>query len=235
MNILEDVATKLQAWRGVYPGSVNPTSPYRQILDARAGSKSNVDGNGLIGNHTLQLAWVVLVCSFGMEHQVNHTFPAKLQAKLAHPAIKVILQKMRNLSLDSVQLANIKDDTSVLYETLSARGQQGLSYNGARFCVGATKTMNFLFPELCVMLDKYVAKAVHLYPDHNDFKAYWLALQMCQDELKAWQKSHGSLDSLVAFDSPPPSTVIRVFDKCATVMEHPKPNRLYRALKADNT
>jgi len=228
-DILEDAATKLQAWRDCYPDSIDPNSLYRQILDARSSSMSNVGGNGLVGNRTLQLIWVALVCRFGMEKQVNHTFPAKLQAKLAHPAIKAILQKIRNLSLDSVKLADIKDDTSVLYNTLSAKGPQGLSYVGDHFCVGATKTMNFLFPELYVMLDKWVAKIVHLYPDHNNFEAYWLSLQRCQDELRAWHKAHGSLGSLVALDSPPPSTAIRVFDKCATVMKNPKPNRFYQS------
>jgi len=232
-SILEDADTKLQAWRDCYRsgGGGDPNSPYRQILNARAGGKSNVDANGLVGIRRLGLIWKVLMCHFGMEHQVDHTFPAKLQAKLADPAIMALLQEMRDLSLDSVNLAGMKDDTCVLYSTLSTPGPQGLSYRGDRFCVGATKTMNFIFPELYVMLDECVAKAVDLYPHHNKFEAYWSALLKCQGELKAWHEAHGSLDSLVALDSPPPSTAIRVFDKCATVMENPKPNRFYRFMK----
>ena len=62
---------------------------------------------------------------------------------------------------------------------------------------------------------------------YNNFEHYWKALTCCCKELKEWRNILGSVDSLVELDVPSPSTPIRVFDKCATVMGNPKVKKFY--------
>lgn len=219
LRILEDAETKLEAWRRHYPNAGDSNSPsYRRILEARGSDSSNVDANGHVTEQTLQLIKEVLRDKFDMYHQVGDTFPQKLSKKLQDARVKAILIRIRNLSICSTSLEDLKPDTDELYASLSAPGPSGLSFRSDHFCVGATKTMNFLFPELFVMLDRCVAKALCLNP-YNKFSVYWSVLRLCHDDLEEWRNIRGSLDSLVALDVPP-TTSVRIFDKCATVMGH---------------
>ncbi len=219
----------MKAWYKCYPNAGDPNSPYRRILKARGPAKSNVNANGHVTGQTQQLIKEVLRDHFDMAYQVNDTFPQKLSKKLQDAKVKAILIKICNLTICETDLEGLKPDIAVLYHQLSAPGSDGLSFRGDRFCVGATKTMHFLFPELFVMLDKWVAKALCL-NRYNSFSAYWSALRLCHDDLEEWRNTLGSLHSLVALDVPP-TTPTRVFDKCATVMGCPKLKKIYEALR----
>jgi hypothetical protein len=121
------------------------------------------------------------------------------------------------------------DEARLLYDELSAPGQGRLSREDKKFCVGATKVINFLFPALLVMLDRYAAKGLGLGP-YNNFEAYWKAEKCCHEELQEWGKAQGRIDGLIALDHPAPSTPTRIFDKCALVMGYPPLTAVYRTL-----
>ena len=59
-----------------------------------------------------------------------------------------------------------------LYEAFAASGVDSLSKREDHFWVGATKTLNFMFPELFVMVDSNIRKAFHKGPDMY-FPNYW--------------------------------------------------------------
>jgi hypothetical protein len=220
MLILEDIKTKLEAWNHCYPDEKNPNSPYRCILKARGSGNSNVNVSGHVTQKNLDLIKTVLRDHFGMDYQVDDSFPSKLNKKLQEDGIKAILKRFRNLRIYTTDLKSIKSDTAELYRKLSASGSDGLSFRDDHFYVGATKTMNFLFPELFIIIDKWVAQALNLY-SYNNFESYWSTLERCYNEIKKWCEINGDVSNLIALDYPP-STPIRIFDKCTTVMGNPK-------------
>jgi hypothetical protein len=48
--------------------------------------------------------------------------------------------------------------------------------------------MNFLYPELFVLMDSLVLKGLGL-NGIPDFQNYWSIMATCHDELQEWQKS----------------------------------------------
>jgi len=88
----------------------------------------------------------------------------------------------------------------------------------SRSCVGATKVMHCLFPELFVMLDQNVGKALGYRPgQYNNFFCYWNAMDICRNELEEWVEINNNTDSLLQLDTQP-TTLPRIFDKCASIM-----------------
>ena len=128
-----------------------------------------------------------------------------------------ILVRLRGFSTTSDNLDECRTDAERLYNSLS-HPEHGLSSDGTYFCVGATKVMHCLFPELFVMLDGNVAKAVgYRAGQFNNFGSYWNVMDICRRELREWKEIHNSTDSLLQLDTLP-RTLPRIFDKCAWIM-----------------
>jgi len=219
MIILENAAEKIRRFNN-YPKD-RPRESYHQVLTARAGRRSLVREDGNISNEHLHLTdWALR--SYFMMNRGNRMgdeeeFVNKLGNNLRDNVTKSILAKLRDVTIIAHNLQDYKSNTEKLYESLS-NCEHGLSADGTYFCVGATKVMHCLFPELFVMLDQNVGKAVgYRSGQHNNFSSYWRVIDICRKELKEWEEIHGSTDTLLQLDLPP-TTLPRVFDKCASIM-----------------
>jgi len=137
--------------------------------------------------------------------------------RTSYEAMK-ILATLRAATIVSPTLEHYKSEAEGLYEFLSNR-EDGLSADGSYFCVGTTKLRHCLLPELFVMLDQNVGKAVLEYStgQYNNFASYWKVRKGCRDELLEWRKLYGSTDSLLNLDYEP-TTLTRIFDKCTSIM-----------------
>jgi len=204
---------------------------YHGILNARGDKKSLVDEAGNVSDGFLEMIEATLRGYFGMGKRMLNDkggFIKNLSNKLESDEARNVLTKFSGKCISSPNLADYRSDVEVLYERLSAKGQDRLSQKDYRFCVGATKIMHCLFPELFVMLDKYVGCALgYLQGEYNNFEAYWATMNICRQELKEWQELYGSTDSLLRLDLKP-TTLARIFDKCATIMGKEK-NRQHGA------
>lgn len=135
----------------------------------------------------------------------------------SHLELSQIIDKTRIIDfIRRKYVAQLKTDVEKLYAALSVGGENGLSRWCYRFDVGATKIMNFLFPDLFVIVDRYVKKAVHSSGELY-FGKYWDIMMICRGELREWEQHHGNLDSLLRLDTKP-TTETRIFDKCAFVI-----------------
>jgi len=204
-------------------------SAYRRVLNARMGNRCLVDETGNVSESSLQVVEDALrafeMARFG---QMDDKFKERLKKKLENVAIRTILKRLRNVRIDSPSLQEYESAIERLYNTLSSTGSDGLSATGKRFDVGATKIMNFIFPELLVMVDKNVAKALVnerliKIPRKGStydfsFKSYWKVMLICRQELEEWKKLHKGIQSLLGLDREP-TTLTRIFDKCAFSMK----------------
>ncbi|MBI4287624.1 MAG: hypothetical protein HY671_04235 [Chloroflexi bacterium] len=225
--ILNDGEDKLKAWYQYHPNASAPNSPYRMVLKARGGATSNVDPSGKMSNSTLNLIDKTLWGPFKMRRQMveEAEFKQRLVSKLAKKPVRDAVIRLRdaNISLDNP--AKFREEARILYEELSAGGPGCLSQEDKAFCVGATKTMHFLFPEFLIMLDKWAAWGVG-YKKYNNLKAYWEVLELCKAELDERRVRYGTLDTLLELDVPP-TTPTRIFDKRAYVMGNPDVRKVY--------
>lgn len=217
MIILENAAGKIKEFNN-YPD--RPRESYHRVLTAREVRRSFVNENGNIMDNHLYLIDRALRSYFMMNrgNRMGRTeeFINKLGNSLRENETRNILANLRDVSI-TAPLQNYKSDAKMLYESLSNR-EQGLSADGTYFCVGATKVMHCLFPELFVMLDQNVGKAVGYRPaQYNNFGFYWNVMDICRKELEEWQEIHNNTDSLLQLDTPP-TTLPRIFDKCASIM-----------------
>lgn len=202
-----------------------PRESYHNVLIARKGRMSFVDKGGSISNEYLKLIDCTLR-SYFMMNRGNRMgecdeFLNKLVKKLQLSEIRRSLKKFQEVDIINFNLENYKLEAERLYEALS-NPQNGLSRDHTYFCVGATKVMHCLFPELFIPLDNNVAKSLKnsyyfFSPQYNNFSAYWKAMKICRNELMEWQRTNGSIDSLLQLDISP-TTLTRIFDKCATIM-----------------
>jgi hypothetical protein len=219
MKIFENAAEKIREFNN-YPKD-RPRESYHQVLTARAGRGSFVHENGNISERNLYLIDLALRSYFMMNrgNRMGGTeeFVNKLGNNLWGNETKSILAKLRYVSIIAHNLQDYKSEAERLYECLS-NCEHGLSSDGTYFCVGATKVMHCLFPELFVMLDQNVGKAVGYRPgQHNNFWSYWKVMEICRNEIEEWEIIHGSTDTLLQLDLPP-TTLPRIFDKCASIM-----------------
>ena len=220
MKILAHAAEKIEKFNNS-PDA--PRESYHRILKTRVGANSVIDHHGSVYNEHLIMVDKALRSYFGMNrgNKMGSTeqFVSKLRNKLANNKARNILATLRGITTMYPNLDVYKSDAQELYESLSNR-KNGLSADGTRFCVGTTKVIHCLLPELSVMLDKNAAKGVRVYYpvtyNYNNFISYWEVMTICKDELLEWQNLYGSIDSLLNLD-PEPTSLTRIFDKCAIV------------------
>lgn len=197
----------------------------KKVLDARKGSSSLVNDDGSISEDSLKII-VYGLRKFEMNrfNQMGNTFRERLSKKLQKDEIKEILRNLRDLRIESEEWKERKDDIRKLYNELSTEGEDSLHADKKRFDVGATKIMNFLFPELFVIVDKHVAETLKRLglieiqrkgSTYNFlFESFWQAMEICYKELEHYRKNHDNLQTLLDMDSKP-TTFTRIFDKCA--------------------
>jgi len=219
MIILENAAEKISEFNN-YPKD-RPRESYHNVLTARAGRVSFVNENGNITVQHLHLIdWALrsyFMMNRGNRMGSEEEFVKRLENNLHDNEIKNILARLRNLTITAQYLQDYKSDAEKLYESFS-NCKHGLSADGSCFCVGATKAMHCLFPELFVMLDQNVGKAVgYRSSQHNNFWSYCKVMDICRNELEEWKEMYGSTDSLLQLDLAP-TTLPRIFDKCASIM-----------------
>ncbi len=201
-----------------------PRESYHSVLTARAGHISLVNENGNVSVQHIRLVdWALrsyFMMNRGRKMGSEDDFIMRLENKLSVEPIRNILARLRNTGLMVPNLNDYRTDAEQLYESLSNR-ENGLSSDGSYFCVGATKIMHCLFPELFIMLDRNVGMAVGYRNGHyNNFGSYWKVLHICRNEIEEWKEVHGNTDSLLRLDEAP-TTLPRIFDKCASIMGIP--------------
>lgn len=160
--------------------------------------------------------------------KMDDKFQEKLSDRLSHNNLRLILTKLRHLRIENDERLSEESDCRGLYEELSVGGEDALSADGTRYDVGTTKILDFLFPELFVMVDKHVAetitglKLLHIRRKGStfdySFESYWKVMQICRQELLEYERLNGDLQELLRIDGII-STYPRVFDKCAFVTE----------------
>lgn len=190
-------------------------SAYRRVLNARGDQSCLVDKDGNVNEKSL----VIIedgVRDFDMGRQMDNQFIDRLRKKLCDVNTRFLLKRFTEFTILSPDIEEIKSDTQSFFETLSAKSDYGLSSRRDRFGVGATKIMNFLFPELFVMSDRWVMEGLRKTGAIHATK-YWSIMMVCHRELKEWQETRGDLKSLMELDQRP-TTLPRIFDKCAFVM-----------------
>jgi hypothetical protein len=189
---------------------------YRDLLRARADNLSLVEESGRIGDASLNVVENTLIEFEMKKHcQMHDQFKERLKRKLEPEETRIVLRDLRPLAILSPNLQTIKVKARHLFERLGER-KDGLDGRGYRFRVGAAKTMNFLYPELFVLMDSFVLAGLGL-KAIPDFQNYWSILTTCRNELQEWQRAHGGLDDLTRLDQTP-TTLTRIFDKCAFIM-----------------
>lgn len=223
--IFENVGEKTKCYNKLRRAK-NYNDAYKKILNARKGSSSLVNEDGSVSEESLKVIEGVLR-SFGMGRQMGSIFLEKLSNKLKGNELKSILKKLRNMRIGSEEWTNAKDDIRKLYNELSNGGRDSLDAKGKRFDVGATKIMNFIFPELFVMVDSNVAKTLDQLglikirrkgsTYDFSFEIYWQVMKICKMELEEYRKRHGNLQSLLDMDDEP-TALTRIFDKCTFMM-----------------
>ncbi len=191
---------------------------YHSVLEARQGSLCLVDKSGSVSDPSIETIRQALL-AFDMGRQVdrNQSFNSRLRAKLNKDEVKMSLTKFREYTISSPKIAQLETDVENVYEVLSASGEDSLSKRHDHFYVGATKTLNFMFPELFVIVDSNVKMAVHRSSEGIEFGKYWDIMILCGRELFEWEQHYGDLDSLLRLDTKP-TTITRIFDKCAFVL-----------------
>lgn len=219
MIILENAAEKIREFNN-NPDD-RPRGSYHQVLTAREGRRSFVDENGNITDrHLYMIDWALrsyFMMNRGNRMGAEEQFVNRLGNNLQGDETMSILARLRDVTIIVHDLQDYKADAEKLYESLSDP-EHGLSADGTYFCVGATKVMHCLFPELFVMLDQNVGRAVgYRSGQYNNFWFYWKVMNICTNDINEWIEIHGSTDSLLQLDLPP-TTLPRIFDKCASIM-----------------
>jgi hypothetical protein len=219
MRILDNASKKINAFN--QNPADNEPKDYHSVLLARKDSITVVGVNGQIASPHLEMIDRALRGYFMMNRGNRmgrrEQFVPRLGLILSGNNLRGILAGLGNITNSSSNLEDYRSGCEELYEALSSN-ERGLSADNTYFCVGATKVMHMLFPEFFVMLDKNVGKTCgYSSGQYNNFQAYWRVMKICHEELSEWKSRYGSLDTLLHLDRTP-STLTRIFDKCATVM-----------------
>jgi len=193
-------------------------SAYHKVLNAATRKQSClVNEDGTVDENSLRIIQESLVAFDMRAHgQMDDQFKDRLKEKLEKDKARALLRNFREFAILSPNIERIEFETKDFFGMMSERGNDSLSPRGNRFDVGATKIMNFLFPDLFVMVDRWVKKGLRKSTPLNPQK-YWSIMMLCRKELEKWQTTYGDLHSLIALDYQP-TTLTRVFDKCAFVM-----------------
>jgi hypothetical protein len=221
-KVLDDAKTKIAEYEVI---GKKYNRAYRMVLEARRGKDCLVEENGSISHEAISvMANTLRIFLPRTAPYLVETLDTKLKEKLSSNEIMVALRRLRFLKISSLpeteeNVMRFKVDAENLYGVLSADDEESLDRRGYRFCVGATKIMNFLFPDLFVITDTHVQKAIFDCSltnfEFNDVE--WRAMKRCAIELSEWEATHGSLQSLLELDAPL-TAITRVFDKCAFIM-----------------
>lgn len=144
-------------------------------------------------------------------------FAARLDRKLAQ--VRPFLDPLMDQGLFQVDLAAHSHAIGQAYNVLATSGQEGLHEQGKTFHVGATKLLHFLNPELFMIVDANVARALkdalgipyRAGAQPRDFgERYVRALVKVRKRIEAY--------GIEPFRSLEPGTpTLRVFDKLAFV------------------
>lgn len=135
------------------------------------------------------------------------------------------LAGIRRLRLEDIDLDDnhILEDISVILEQLSKGGKDSLYAKPKRFGVGATKIMHFLLPDLMIMVDSHVQRALK---EEYDFYychcpcRYIGTMRIYKSEIQFYESSGKDISRLISFDVSP-TTIPRILDKCAYVIGEP--------------
>ncbi|MFC1995206.1 hypothetical protein ACFLVK_02220, partial [Chloroflexota bacterium] len=216
--ILNDAGQKISAFNS--NAKDNDPGDYHSVLLAIRESSSIVGMNGRVADEHLDMIDKALRGYFMMNRGnrmgSKAVFVPRLMEVLTSGGMARLLASLRNVTILPPSLENHRLDSEALYEALS-NCESGLSDDNTYFCVGATKIMHMLCPKLFVMLDKNVGKACgYSAGQYNSFQAYWTVMNICHNELNEWIKEHGSSNTLLHLD-PKPTSLTRIFDKCATM------------------
>lgn len=137
--IFKNVREKIEKYDKQRKGKLY-NKAYQSVLKARAGSNSLVDEDGNVSDQSIRVIEDTLkkfeMARFG---KMDRRFRDKLRHKLEESDVKDALKKFRNLRIESQEWQRYEDDVNKVYNTLSAGGSNGLSADGKRFDVGATK------------------------------------------------------------------------------------------------
>lgn len=171
---------------------------YNDILVKAGNQCSLVDAKGNVDTISLMIIEKGLK-AFDMGEQMDSRFTDKLRRKLNDDSVKLLLKEFRLYSILSKDIESIKGNVQKFFEFLRAKGNDGLS-KSHDFCfnVGATKIMNFMFPNLFVISDKWVRKA-HNQQEIFGFNDYWRIMLSCRNELSEWQDTYMGLNSLTGW------------------------------------
>lgn len=211
LRILENAAEKIEDYNAQGDAKKYYNPAYHKLLNARP----LVDVDGSVVDLAVGIIESIMR-NFKMARVMSHQFNGLLARKLKEDSVKVVLREVRSARIESSILNEHKASSKILYETFSEDGSDSLALEEMQFHVGATKIMNFLFPDFYVMVDSRVAKALHRSGGYY-FEKYWDTMRLCRQELDSWREMHCDLDSLILLDKPP-TTLTRIFDKCAFVM-----------------
>lgn len=191
-------------------------SAYHKVLHARGNQLCLIDRDGNIDESSLGIVEEALrAFDMNAHGQMGSQFREKLREKLCRNDSRIFLRQFRALTILSSDIEKNEYESEKLFNILSTN-ENGLDARGRRFRVGATKIMNFLLPEFFVIADKWVRQGLHK-TGYLTFPKYWSIMMICRRELMNGQRKHGTLESLIRLDTQP-TTLIRIFDKCAFVM-----------------
>jgi len=221
LRVLENAKEKVQKYNDydserVKKGKKGYNDAYHRILRARQGNPSLVNADGTVSDDSIDLVEQTMI-AFDMKifGQIDDQFKNTLKNALSTKENRALMKDLRDCTI-LINIETIKSDTKRLFENLSCKAT--LSAKWFIFGVGATKIMNFLFPELFVILDRNVKETLSI-PQGRSlcFDDYWKAMDTCRRELGEWQKEIGTIEELKSLDEFP-TTPIRIFDKCAFMM-----------------
>ena len=216
MRVLQNAKAKIERYNKTKIFDEKYNKAYHDLLMAREKNICLVDENGGVSDSHLSIVERTLIAFEMKAHgQMDSQFKEKLRNKLENNEIRKFLRLFREFTVLSPQIWNLKKETGILFEELASK-EKGLDANGNHFGVGAAKIMNFLFPELFVIMDSNVRLGLEL-SEFSTFKNYWQIMTICHEELEEWQSEFGTLENIIHLDNQP-TTLPRIFDKCAFVM-----------------
>jgi len=106
--------------------------------------------------------------AYDMARQLGTAPYRQFATRLQHclDSLRPVLTPLLTLSLTTVDIDACEIAISKAYETLAAKGPEGLHVTGKKhFYVGASKILHWLNPELFLILDGHIATAFHHHPD----------------------------------------------------------------------
>jgi hypothetical protein len=227
MIILEnakDKTDKYNRWKRAHE-LYNPA--YGRLLTEYSERASFIESSGKVWANTVSIIKVTLE-AFDMKRYLRIGFEDTLSERLG--SLSSVLRELREEKLQTISLGSsqMTDYVKTLYDELAKSGPDSFDFMKRRFDVGATKVMNFLLPELFIIVDSNVAEVLKKYYSlpYEDgalkgysSEKYSRAMQVYKDEIRDWMSSGKTTKELLSYDVQPTS-IPRVIDKCAMFTRH---------------